>query len=50
MATVGDESDGASDTIEVNEVVTPIDGEETLTIQTQAVAREQMISWQVWQP
>jgi hypothetical protein len=50
MATVGDESDDASDTIEVREGVTSIDDEETVTIQTQAVAREQMISWQVWQP
>jgi hypothetical protein len=50
VATVGDESDGASDTIEVNDGVTPIDDEETVTIQTEAVAREQMISWQVWQP
>lgn len=73
MATVVDESGGASDTIEVNEGVvqnitirdsvilgdvsqsmgdasTGVEDEETVTIQTQAIAREQMISWQVWQP
>ncbi len=55
MATVGDESDGAPDTIVIGAIasarwVTQIDDEETVTIQTQAVAREQMISWQVWQP
>lgn len=50
MAIVGDESDGASDAIEVNDGVVPIDGEGTVAVQTQAVVREQMISWQVWQP
>jgi len=59
VATVGDESDGASDTIEgVPDSAAPApiflgdmnSLEETVTIQTQAVAREQMISWQVWQP
>ncbi len=84
MATVGDESDGASDAVEADEAVAtseiqnitiqdsvvmgdvsqvgqsddsldemggaPNDDEETLSIQTEPVARAQMISWQVWQP
>ena len=29
---------------------TGVEDEETVAVQTQAVAREQMISWQVWQP
>ncbi len=50
MATVADESDNASDTIEVNDGVAPIVDEETVAVPTQDVVREQMISWQVWQP
>ncbi|GEM_PF-1332091 len=84
MATVGGESDDASDAVEANEaegasaiqnitvqdsvlmgdvnqvrqsddsldevVGAPNDDGETLSIQTEPVARAQMISWQVWQP
>lgn len=50
MATVADESDNASDTIDVNDGVAPIVDEETVAVPTQDVVREQMISWQVWQP
>jgi hypothetical protein len=84
VATVGGESDDASDAVEANEaegasaiqnitvqdsvlmgdvnqvrqsddsldevVGAPNDDGETLSIQTEPVARAQMISWQVWQP
>lgn len=50
VATIEDESDSASDAVEASDDVASTKDEETVAVQTQAVAREQMISWQVWQP
>jgi len=50
VATIEEESDSASDAVEASDDVVLTKDEETVAVQTQAVVREQMISWQVWQP